>query len=230
MEAVPGPRQLTGADGGFAVEELTGRAGELHATDVPASRLVRRCDVDHPALALGSAQRADHVDRRVADALGLDVVKRRSGGGAVLMLPGEMVWVDVVIPAGDTRWRDDVGAAMWWVGEVWAEALASFGVAGTVHTGPLVRTPWSRQVCFSGVGPGEVIDPSGAKLVGIAARRTRRLARFQTMCHLVWRPELVSALVAGPRPAPAELAPAVATVPAAPDDLFVALVAALATR
>ena len=51
------------------------------------------------------------VDHRVAGALGVEVVRRRSGGGAVLLLPGEFVWLDLVIPAGDPLWLDDVGQA-----------------------------------------------------------------------------------------------------------------------
>ena len=39
-----------------------------------------------------------------------DVYKRQ-----VLLLPGEFVWLDLVIPAGDPLWHDDVGRAMVWV-------------------------------------------------------------------------------------------------------------------
>ena len=88
---------------------------------------------------------------------GIEVVRRRSGGGAVLLVPGEVLWVDVVVPRGDPLWDDDVGRASHWLGEVWVEALAAVGVAGTeVHDGGLVCTPWCSLVCFAGLGPGEV--------------------------------------------------------------------------
>ncbi|MFT3854862.1 MAG: hypothetical protein QM733_19315 [Ilumatobacteraceae bacterium] len=170
-----------------------------------------------PALVLGSAQADDDADRRVADALGVDVVRRRSGGGAVLVVPGEMVWIDLIVTRDDPLWDDDVARAMHWVGEMWVAALGDLGVAGAVHRGPMVRTAWSAQVCFAGTGPGEVLDAAGAKLVGISQRRTRTWARFQTMAHLRWRPELVAALVAALRPRPAELARVTATIDAAPD-------------
>ena len=87
----------------------------------------------------------------------MELVRRRSGGGAVLLVPGEVVWVDVIVPAGDPLWDDDVGRATHWLGATWARALAACGLPdATVHRGPMVRTPWSSLVCFSGLGPGEV--------------------------------------------------------------------------
>ena len=67
---------------------------------------------------------------------GIEVVRRRSGGGAVLLVPGEVLWVDVVVPRDDALWDDDVGRATHWLGELWVRALTRCGVAGaTVHTG-----------------------------------------------------------------------------------------------
>ena len=168
---------------------------------------------------LGSAQPDDAVDRRIAAALGIDVVRRRSGGGAVLVVPTEIVWVDLVVTRDDPLWDDDVAGAMHWVGETWAAALGG----GVVHRGPMIRIEWSGAVCFAGIGAGEVVDDRGAKLVGISQRRTRTWARFQTMAHLRWRPELVAALVAAPRPTAAALAPVAATADGAPGALVDAL-------
>ena len=63
------------------------------------------------------------------EAAGVDVVRRRSGGGVVLLVPGECLWLDVVVPRDDPRWDDDVARAMWWLGEVWCQALAAVDVA-----------------------------------------------------------------------------------------------------
>ena len=207
--------------------QRSGDAAEFHALDPPPVRSATFHRVDRPTLVLGSSQRASDVDHRVSDALGIEVVTRRSGGGAVLLLPDEHVWLDLVIPAGDPLWHDDVGAAMVWVGEMWRAALADLDVIGTVHRGPLQPSAWSRQVCFSGLGTGEVIAPDGSKLVGVAQRRTRAMARFQTMCHLRWRPELVAALVAPPRPTPTDLATSASPVPVNPAALIAALTAHL---
>jgi lipoate---protein ligase len=212
----------------WIVEHSHGDAGEFHARTPEARRSATFHTVDRPTLVLGSAQHPADVDAHVARHLGVDVVQRRSGGGAVLLVPGEFVWLDLALPTGDPLWESDVARAMVWVGELWAAALAAVGVAGEVHRGPLVPSAWSRQVCWAGLGTGEVTAPgSTGKLVGVSQRRTRELARFQSMCHLRWRPELVAALVAPPRPPAAALAPLAATVPATVPTSAPALVAAL---
>ena len=183
--------------------------------------------MERPTLVLGSAQADAAVDAAAARLLGVEVVRRRSGGGAVLLVPGEFVWLDLVIPAGDPLWSDDVGRAMEWVGELWLGVLSDLGVRhASVHRGGLVASQWSREVCWAGVGTGEVVV-GGSKVVGISQRRTRAWARFQTMCHLAWRPEWVASLVAEPRPSAAEVAGLAACVPADAGAVVAALAAAL---
>lgn len=206
-----------------------GGAGAFHSTDPTAQRSATFHTVDRPTLALGSAQSDAAVDHRIADTMGVEVVRRRSGGGSVLLMPGEFVWLDLVLPADDPLWLADVGQAMVWVGELWQRALATLGIAGEVHRNGLVTTEWSRHVCFAGVGTGELMD-GGSKLVGISQRRTREYARFQSMCHLQWRPELVAALVAAPRPSATMLATAARPIGVAGDDLRTSLHAVLAAR
>jgi len=196
--------------GDWLLAESHGDAGAFHSTDPAARRSATFHTVQRPTLVLGSAQADSDADRSVADALGVEVVRRRSGGGAVLLIPGEFAWLDLVIPADDPLWLTDVGQAMVWVGSLWQAALSQLGVVGEVYGGGLVTTDWSRQVCFAGVGTGEVMI-GRSKLVGISQRRTRDSARFQSMCHLQWRPELVAALVAAPRPSAATLASSVRT-------------------
>ena len=172
----------------WVVERLAADPASLHSLLLPAppvERLVRVCEATSPALVIGSTQ-PDPGDR------GVPVVRRRSGGGAVLVEPGDVVWVDVVVPAGDPLWDDDVGRAFWWLGDAWATAL---GPGHAVHRGALVASPWSLVVCFAGVGPGEVLDARGRKVVGIAQRRTRHLALFQSAALLAWRPERLGPLV-----------------------------------
>jgi lipoate-protein ligase A len=196
----------------WLVYDTVGNAGAFHAADPQPVRTAAFHIVAEPTLVIGSAQRETDVDRRVATALGVAVVRRRSGGGAVLLVPHEFAWLDLVIPVGDALWNDDVGKAMEWVGQLWQRAFAELGVVVDVHTEAMRRgDSWARQVCFAGVGRGEVLV-GGRKLVGVSQRRTRTAARFQSLCHLRWRPELVVALVAAPRPPSAELAAQVATV------------------
>ncbi len=171
--------------------------GALHALGVPGEpqRLVRWCLPERSALVLGSAQLEDVVDGAAARRLGVDVVKRRSGGGAVLVEPGDLIWVDVFVPASDPLWRADVGQAFWWLGEVWATALASLTeLPLEVHHGPLMSNEWSRLVCFAGLGPGEV-TVNGRKVVGISQRRTRSGALFQCALFRHFRVERLRQLL-----------------------------------
>lgn len=142
-------------------------------------------DVEHPAIVLGSGQPDSDVDADAAYAAGVDVVRRRSGGGAVLLVPGDVVWIDVLLPATDPLWSDDVRLAFHWLGEAWAEALGRLGVAADVHRGAMVPSPWSSRACFAGLGPGEVVaaTPGRPKLVGLSQRRTRHGARLQSSVH-----------------------------------------------
>lgn len=143
-------------------------------------------DVDEVALVLGSAQLLDDVDLGAAASRGVRVVSRRSGGGAVLLVPGEHVWIDVWLPSGSRWWIDDVVRATDWLADVWVTALEQCGLERlTVHRDAMVRSEWSSKVCFAGLGPGEVLA-DGRKLVGVSQRRTRDWARFQCVTHRRW--------------------------------------------
>ena len=164
------------------------------------------------ALVLGSTQAASSVR---SDLPGVEVVRRRSGGGAVLLEPGAVLWVDVILPAADPLWVDDVGRSFHWLGGVWTEALRACGVDGAaVHEGPMQRTDWSSLVCFAGLGPGEVTI-GGRKVVGISQRRTRAAARFQCVVLERWDPGAVVARFE-PSAVPASPLGAVAAGPAVP--------------
>lgn len=181
----------------WEVEQADGSAAAFHARPIaqPATRRVSVLRVDRPALVLGSTQPMSDADPRALDAAGVELVRRRSGGGAVLLEPGESLWVDVVVPAGDPLWDDDVGRAFHWLGRVWAAALADLGVVTEVHTGALVVGRWSRLVCFAGLGPGELVA-GGRKLLGISQRRTRAGTRFQCVLVRRWDPAPLLALLA----------------------------------
>jgi lipoate-protein ligase A len=145
------------------------------------------CDFTDAAIVLGSAQGPEVLDAAACAAAGLSVVRRRSGGGAVLLRPGAVVWLDIVVPAG--RWPDDVRATMVRAGELWRTALVDSGTAPAglaVHAGGMVTTAWSQLVCFDGTGPGEVLDTGRRpprKLVGLSQRRTRHGLRIQGLVH-----------------------------------------------
>jgi lipoate-protein ligase A len=212
----------------WALERARGSAADFHARalPLPAARAVWVFEVDRPAVVLGSTQPDGTIDLQRAAARGIDVVRRRSGGGAVLLEPGGTLWVDVILPSADPVWVDDVGRAAWWLGEAWVAALAACEVTGAVHRGRLITTRWSPTVCFAGLGPGEV-TVAGRKAVGISQRRTRDAARFQCAVIHRWDPMALVSLLADPRPTPGELTDLVHEVPASDDDLVHALLDAL---
>ncbi|MCU1377217.1 MAG: hypothetical protein JWN29_200 [Acidimicrobiales bacterium] len=174
-----------------------GSATELHERplDPGAGRRLEVLEVQRPALVLGSTQAASSADPVAATATGVEVVRRRSGGGAVLLLPGRSTWVDVTIARDDALWEDDVAVAFHWLGRAWATAVRRLGVDADVHTGRPAENAWSRQICFAGLGAGEVIV-GHRKLVGISQRRTREGARFQCIVHRAWDPVPLLGLLA----------------------------------
>jgi lipoate-protein ligase A len=173
----------------WRIEHRLGSPAFLHGLPLPdpLRRSVWVMGATSAAVALGSAQRSEAVDAARAQAAGFEVVRRHSGGGAVVLQPGAMRWIDVLVPAGDPFWQDDVGRSFLWLGQAWADALAAVGVAAEVHTGAPIRTEWSPLVCFSGLGTGEVTI-GGRKVVGFSQRRTRAGARFQCLVLADWDP------------------------------------------
>lgn len=176
---------------GWTVERLRGPVSDLlEAAEPPAAaaRLARIHTVERPGLVLGSTQRLEIADQGRAAAEGAEVLRRRSGGGAVLLSPGGQVWVDFFLPASDPLWHDDVAIAARWVGELWSAVIEPFvALPVSIHSGRLEADRWGRLVCFAGAGPGEVFV-GGLKVVGVSQRRSRRRARIQTTARLRHRP------------------------------------------
>lgn len=135
---------------------------------------------ERATLVLGSTQSTDLLDpERVGD---VPIRHRRGGGGLVLVRPDDL-WIDWWIPAGDERWRGDVHASSRMVGQWWADVLKEY-VAGdvAVHEGPLEGDPAYRLVCFAGRGPGEVFV-DGKKAVGVTQWRVREGIFLSTVMH-----------------------------------------------
>ncbi|MFM8416955.1 MAG: lipoyl protein ligase domain-containing protein, partial [Actinomycetota bacterium] len=187
MEAVPVDRLVKGD------------AGALHDRPIVPVASVELLEIDRPAVVLGSTQSLDAVRGNRAAELGFAVVRRRSGGGVVILQPGDHVWIDVTVPRGHQLWSDDVERATWWLGDAWCEVLrvVDDSAEWAVHRDKLQASAPERAVCFASVGPGEVVrrggrsgaagrgggadrgGGAGRKVVGISQRRTKGAARFQ---------------------------------------------------
>ena len=168
------------------VVEQIGTVGELHALDPfagdrPVIPEVWWCRATDDAIVLGSNQADELVDEVACRHADLSIVRRRSGGGSVVMRRSTTLWIDVVLPVGAAP--DDVRGSLVWIGERWCDAMSSVvDDALTVHRGGMEHSAWSEFVCFSGVGPGEVMIGSD-KLVGLSQRRTRRGIRIQGLVY-----------------------------------------------
>ena len=174
-------------------------AGEQHGRDLVAERAVWDVHITQKAMVLGSRQDESLLNAELCNRDEIEIVHRRSGGGIVFLAPGEHVWLDVVVPRGDSLWSDYVAQSSWWLGDVWVKTLNALGENNVlVHHESLSSDAWGDLLCFAGVGPGEVVRQSAeslSKFVGISQRRTRDYARFQCTIYTKWNPHDVEMYV-----------------------------------
>lgn len=184
----------------WSVQRVAVDAEAFHAHDLIEERSVYVVSAPGTTVVLGSRQRRALLDEDACRQRGVAIATRRSGGGIVYLAESESLWIDVVISRDDPLWVDDVRTSMAWLGAVWQSALGAVGIGDcAVHDGAFIGDELGQLVCFAGIGPGEVIDSSGAKLVGIAQRRSRTHARFQSMVLRRWEPDALVALLADSR-------------------------------
>lgn len=216
----------------WTLQAMVADAQSLHSAELPPTRGVWLMTPTKPALVLGSAQPESDLDNAFCASRGVDVARRRSGGGAVLVDPVASVWIDVVIPRSDVQWIDDVGRAMHFVGRAWCDLVADLGMNDVfVNEGPHVANDWSRRLCVAGRGTGEVFTAAGAKVVGISQRRTRGFARFQCIAYFTWDVEVHLGAIPTLRNDSSRVAGLVAVIPPIePDAIARRLAAALPAR
>ncbi len=176
--------------GHWQVSITEGPAGPFHQHVPPAETApqiwVRR--IPRPAIVLGSSQPDALIRHDRAERDGLEVCRRRSGGGLVYIDPETDCWIDVIVPRTSTHWDADVGRAFHWLGDRWAELLADPTIGGGLQ--PMVHrtsrpSPLGRLWCFADLGHGEV-SLAGSKVVGLSQRRTRTWARLQCLAIGAW--------------------------------------------
>jgi lipoate-protein ligase A len=176
----------------FVRSDRQGPARVLLAVEEASIATAVVCSPTSGALVLGSTQSEAGIDVARCSAAGLEICRRRSGGGAIVVRPGAQIWIDVFVPRRHRRFDDDVLASFGWLGAAWRDALAaaleepiaSLEVVGGRRT---VSTKWSRTICFAGLGAGEV-TLRGRKVVGISQRRDRSGAWFHSMAMLDFDP------------------------------------------
>ncbi len=214
MKQVLGPDTLLSVTSGeyqweteqWAIQHSSGSAEDFHGRRFPSPlRPTAWFHTAHrPTLVLGSSQSDSMVDLAAAAQSGIDVCRRRSGGGLVYVDPTTSCWVDLLLPPGHLLWSDDVGQAFLWVGEAWRAALDACGISNSsVHRGRLLNRRAGRFVCFAGLGSGE-LTVGASKVVGLSQRRTSQGVRFQCLLETKWQPSVWLHLIR-PGVIPAEL-------------------------
>ncbi len=153
--------------------------------EFPASRNIWRINPTAPALVLGSAQNPAVVDALALRADGIELVKRRTGGGIVYLHPKHFLWLDITIPATDPLFKKDTTKASLWLGELLSDTLLEFKIAAEVYRGAYTAGAAKGLVCFSSRAPGELLVDS-AKILGISQRHTKYGIWFQTLLLFQW--------------------------------------------
>ncbi len=190
--------------GGWAVEHHRDSVERLHALGYESARgrVIRVHQPTDPALVLGSTQSLDLVDMNKAKQLGIEVVKRQSGGGAVYVSSSNVLWIDLELPRKDLLFKEDISHSFTWLGKAWMDALSHISAGSDfVEIGPLdvydgtaTRDEISRLVCFAGRSPGEVFV-GNKKMIGLSQRRTRAGSLFQCAVALSWDPSIYAELL-----------------------------------
>jgi len=143
------------------------------------------------ALVLGSAQ--PEADAATA----FDVVRRGTGGGAVLCDAGTLL-IDLAVPAGHVLAPEDVTAAYRPLGEALQAALSGLGVdcrtvtIDEARSMDEARKAAARRACWAGLSPYELVLADGRKLVGLAQRRRRGAVLHQIAIPVTTPPASVA--------------------------------------
>ena len=151
-----------------------------------------------PTLVLGSTQSPDVVSDAAALAAGVAVERRRGGGGAVLLQPGDHLWLDAWIPRADPLWLMDVAVAAEWVGSWWSAALLESRCRRAARPHGQVRAgAVSVTSCASPGVVRERCSPAQRKVVGLSQWRAREGALFSSCVYTRWEPAPLAALLVG---------------------------------
>src|SRR5579859_339021 len=154
-----------------------------------------------PALVVGNGQKPGIADLAICRERGIAVLRRTSGGAAVLV-DATAVNMEVVLPERHPLATSDVVRAYEWIGELWAEALRSLGIARARAIPveevraipPLTADDPLRLACFGTLSPWEVVVGK-RKLVGLCQVRRRPGTLYQAGVYLHLDPKALGELL-----------------------------------
>ncbi len=120
-----------------------------------------------PTLSLGRNQSSSWVETELCRACQVEVVRRPTGGRALLHMPGEITYA-VILPEVDSRLK--IAQAFADIAAVLGKALQQLGLPVTAAAGGSVPSGASHPSCMAVTAPGE-ITAYGRKFVGSAQVR-----------------------------------------------------------
>lgn len=142
------------------------------AKPVPAA-IWQIWNYEQPAIVLGCSQRS--LLASACRNSKIEVLLRRSGGGAVLVGPW-MLGLSVVLPVGHALATPSLVASYRWIGELMAAVLRDGGIDAMpvppAAAGAMVPAAELDWACFGRVSPWEVVV-AGRKIIGLAQVRGR---------------------------------------------------------
>jgi len=135
---------------------------------------------DTPAIIMGCSQRPDEGQQQRAEQAGLPIMRRGSGGGAVLAGPW-MLSATLLIPVEHPVATLNLIELFRWLEPLWLKALIDSGVpckgvdkAMIEESKVISKQHGVEWACYASLSHGEVVSPDGRKLVGLAQIRKRK--------------------------------------------------------
>lgn len=175
---------------GTAADLLVGSERLLAAVGAGGLPALRWYVTPQPALVLGVGQALDDFDAAACERAGLPLVRRSSGGTAVLTDDG-LLNLDIALPAAHRLEHRDVVRAYAWLGSALTRALRHLGWAACAIAPEEARRDTAalradehpgaaalRRTCFGGRSPYEVLV-GGRKVVGLCQVRRRAGTLYQ---------------------------------------------------
>ncbi len=151
---------------------------------LPLARLVDTVD---SAVVFGSSTPAEEYSLAAITSAGYEVVRRRSGGGAVIVTPQDQLWLMLYLDSHDPLISSDLGRSFIWLGELFQRVIMDIaGLELELVTERQPPTDGSRIACFAGLGFGE-LHVSGRKVLGLSQRRSQGVVSFQASLLFVDR-------------------------------------------
>lgn len=145
---------------------------------------------DQAAVIMGCSQRPSEEQTQRSVQAGFPILRRRSGGGAVLAGPW-MLSVTVFIPTDHPVAGQNIIEIFSWIERIWIDALLACAVpCKGVDQQMIDRSKVISQqqdlkwACYASLSHGEIVSEDGRKLVGLAQIRKRKGVALVSGLHL----------------------------------------------